>query len=1018
MGPVTRKMMGKFKCAAAAFALAGAANLPAEAHAQALSEYRIDGGPLREALIAYARQSRRQLLYASNLVEGRRAPALHGRFDPDEALRRLLAGTGIGVRRAGNAYVLEAGPRPLSRPAAAPPRRPRPAPPPRPLAPPPVAVAPEQPRNDVIVTGSNIRGLRDGPSPVQVIDRAAIERDGFGTVAEAMAALPQNFGGTGTEDTVLTNTDVSVLNIGLGSSANLRGLGSDATLTLLNGRRLPGSGGKGDFTDLSLIPLAAVERVEILTDGASAIYGADAVGGVVNIILRRSMEGGKTRLRVGTSTQGGGTEIQAAHVQGFSWAGGNLIAAYEFQRRDSLATADRDFTATADLRARGGDDFRSFFSNPGTIVGLSPATGALVPRFAIPTGTNGTGLTPGHFLPGANLQTLYEGADLLPRQTRHNAYLAVRQEVAPGIEFNVQGRYGHRRFAYASAPSSTVITVTAANPFFVSPDGAASSLIAYWFGDDLGPIYNRGTVEAWSAAAGLNANLGRRWALDLYAGHAEERLRQGSFNLVQNSFLAEAVGAAPDAAGTPFSPSRDGYFNPYGDGAVNLPAVLDFIDDGYLRQNTDSTITSLDAKADGPLVTLPGGAARLAIGASWRRESFTYFGETFVAGLIPAPILPVGGSRAMLAAYGELVVPLFGPGNARPGLERLELVGAVRHERYDDFGSATSPKLGIVWEPVGGLRLRASYGTSFRTPALRELNQPVGISSGQLRDANNVARSVLLLTGGNPDLKPERARSYTAGVQLAPITLPGFRAELNFYRIRFANRIGTPVAENRALALRDPTLAPFIQTISPGTNAADRALVIDLSTRPGSTVSPLIPPELYTAIVDSRFVNTASLLVQGLDLFLSQRFDLAGGQASVAFNGAFLFDYQRRATPAAPAIERVDRVGNPPDLRLRLSGSWDRSVFGATASVNHIGAYRDDLGLAPRRIASWTTFDAQLRLRLDGARFLGGTLLALSIQNLFDRDPPFVNRSTGQAYDSTNADPLGRIVALQLIKAW
>jgi outer membrane receptor protein involved in Fe transport len=871
---------------------------------------------------------------------------------------------------------------------------------------------------EVIVTGSNIRGLTQGPSPVQVIDRAAIERDGYGSVADAMAALPQNFGGTGTEDTVLTNTDVSVLNIGLGSSANLRGLGSDATLTLLNGRRLPGSGGKGDFADLSLIPLAAVERVEILTDGASAIYGADAVGGVVNIILRRNLDGGETRLRVGTATQGGGTEVQAAHVQGFRWNGGSLIAAYEYQRRDSLAAADRAFTRSADLRPSGGDDFRSYFSNPGTIVGPSPATGAIVPRFAIPGGTNGIGLTPAQFLPGANLQTLYEGADLLPQQTRHNGYLLVRQAVGSGIELSAQGRYGRRHFSYASAPSSTILTVNAANPFFVSPDGAPSSLIAYWFGDELGPIRNRGTVQSWSVSTGLTADLGRRWALDLYAGYAAEHLRQGSFNLVQSSFLAEAAGSAPDNPATSFSPARDGYFNPYGDGAVNSRGIVDFIDDGYLRQNTNSSLASLDAKLDGPLFTLPGGAVRLAVGASARRERFLYFGETFVAGLVPTPIAPVGGNRAMLAAFGELILPLFGPDNARPGFERLELVGALRYEHYDDFGSAASPKLGLVWEPLRGVRLRASYGTSFRTPALRELNQPVGISSSQLRDAQNVARSVLLLTGGNPDLEPERAQSFTAGLQLAPAAVRGFRAEVNFFRTRFDNRIGTPVAENRQLALRDPTLAPFIQPISPGTNPADRALVVALSNSPGSTVSPLIPPELYTAIVDSRFVNTGQLLVQGIDLLLSQRFALAGGQASVSVNGAFLLDYERRATPAAVPVERLDTVGNPPDLRLRLSTSWDRGPIGLTATINHLGAYRDDLSPVARRVGAWTTVDAQIRLRPAGPGWPDGLQLALSVQNLFDRDPPFVNRSTGQAYDSTNADPLGRYVALQLIKAW
>lgn len=959
--------------------------------------YDIRARDLGTALTELARQSNREIYFPADLTRGLRAPRVDGQLTVEQALARMLRGSGLRYRlNASGAIVVSSSGEGQAGSAAA---------------------DNGSADQEIVVTGSNIRGRTEGPSPVQVVDRSAIERDGFGTVAEAIAALPQNFGGTGTEDTVLTNTDTSTLNFAVGSSANLRGLGSDATLTLVNGRRLPGSGGKGDFADLSLIPLAAVERVEVLTDGASAIYGADAVGGVVNLVLRRRLDGGETRLRVGAVTRGGAEDVQLAHVQGLAWTGGSLIAAYEFQRRDNLAAADRAFARTADLRPRGGDDFRNFFANPGTIIGPSPS-GALAPRFAIPSGTNGTGLSPSDFVPGANLQTSYEGADLLPRQTRHNGYLLVQQDVGSGIALSAQGRYGRRRFNYNTAPAVGVITVNAGNPYFVSPDGAPSSLIAYWFGEDLGPIRNFGTVEAWSAAAGMTAALGGRWALDLHAGLAEEQVRQGNDNLVQSTFLAEAAGSAPDNPATAFSPARDGYFNPYGDGVVNSAAILDFIDAGYLRQNSESRLVSADAKIDGPLFDLPGGAVRAAFGAGYRRETFRYFGESFVAGLTPTPIAPVGGSRSVIAAFGELALPVVGAANAMPGIARLEVVAAVRFENYSDFGSTANPKVGLVWEPVAGFRLRASYGTSFRTPALRELNQPQAISTSQLRDPQNVNRSVLLLTGGNPDLEPERATSFSAGFQAAPTSVPGLRIEANFFRIRFSNRIATPVSDNRQLALRDPTLAPFITPISPATSPADRALVIELSGRPGSTVSPLIPPELYTAIVDGRFVNTASLFVQGLDLSLGHRFDLSAGRASVALNGSYLFDYARRATPLAPAVERVDTLGSPPDLRLRATASWDRGLFGITASVNHLGAYRDDLSIVPRRVSSWTTADLQLRLSLETVRWLAGTQISLSVQNLFDHDPPFVNRSPGLAYDASNADPLGRYVAVQLVKRW
>lgn len=1003
----------QLKCAAAALVLAVTVSLPDRAAAQAAIEFQIERGSLRDALTAYARITRRQLLYPSALVAGRTAPALRGRYNADEALNHLLEGSGIRFRRAGNAYVLIAPTR-----QATPPRpRPLRTPPPIVARPPAAQIAEPADEQAIVVTGTNIRGRTEGAAPVQVIGREDIERSGQGSVAEAIAALPQNFGGTGTEDTVLTASDRTIPNNGLGSSANLRALGSDATLTLINGRRVAGSGGKGDFTDLSLIPLAAVDRIEVLTDGASAIYGSDAVGGVVNVLLRRNFSGAETRLRVGTATEGDTQEVQLGQVFGARWNGGSLLAAYEFQRRDALHAGDRSFTSTADLRPSGGNDFRSFFSSPGTLVGPGPS-GGLVPRFAIPRNQNGTGLRPADFLPGANLTSAIEGTDLLPRQTRHAGYLLLRQNLAPGVEAFAEGRYGHRRYFFAGPASTTVVQVTGSNPFFVSPDGAPFSLVAYSFIDELGPTENRGTVEAYSAAAGLTVELGDAWSADAYLAYARERTGVDQTNLINDTFLAEASGALPDNPNTPFSAARDGFFNPYGDGRVNSAVVLDFVGQGYTHDRINSGLLSANLTVGGTLFDLPGGEVRAALGASFRRESFVRNGESQLFGTAPTPAVAVDEARNVLAFFGEVTVPLFGPSNARPGLQRLELSAALRHERYDDFGASTNPRLGVIWEPVTGFRLRGSYGTSFRSPALRETTDPLAVSATQLRDNAGALNIVLFLGGGNPDLEPERATSWTFGAQLLPSAVPGLRAEATYFQTRFSNRIGTPAFEDLTVALRDGNLSPFVTPISPVTNPADRARVDMLRATPGASVPAFVSSEQFRFIIDGRYVNTAQVLVRGIDVLVSQRFGLFGGEASVAFNGSYLIDYRRQTTPVSPLIERVDTVGNPPDLRLRASANWDRGPFGATASLNYVDSYRDNVSVPPRSVSAWTTLDVQLRYRPQWGGWLRGLSFSLSIQNLFDSDPPFVNRTTGQAYDATNADPLGRFIAFQLIKSW
>jgi outer membrane receptor protein involved in Fe transport len=409
---------------------------------------------------------------------------------------------------------------------------------------------------------------------------------------------------------------------------------------------------------------------------------------------------------------------------------------------------------------------------------------------------------------------------------------------------------------------------------------------------------------------------------------------------------------------------------------------------------------------------------RLALGGAFRRESFFRTGEILLFGQESEPLLRADTERDVVAVFGEVVVPLFGSANARPGLKRLELSAALRHERYDDFGSSTNPRIGLVWEPLDGVRLRGSYGTSFRAPGLRELNDPTNVGISQLPDENGNLNTVLFLTGGNPDLEAERARSLTLGIQVAPPSLSGFRAEATYFDTRFSNRIGQPAFEDRQLVLRDEAFSPFVTFVDPANNPADRALVEELSSRPGSTVPPFFPRELFGAIVDGRYVNTARVLVRGLDFLLTQRFQLGGGNASVAANASYILDFRRQPTPTASPRERVDTVGNPTDLRMRLTGNWDRDAFGATFSLNYADEYRDDVSQPERKVDSWLTVDAQLRYQPNWRGVLSGTSLSLSVQNLFNSDPPFVNRPPGQAYDAANADPLGRFVALQIIKSW
>ncbi|MBB5685017.1 TonB-dependent receptor [Sphingobium boeckii] len=979
----------------------------------------IEAGSLDAALKDYMRITGRQILYPTALVSGLSAPGVAGVMDPDRALAQLLAGKPItAVHRGRNIYVLVAD-RSRARPAS-PPRAKTSRKRPKEIAQPgPQSTEAEVALSTIVVTGSHIRGGANGTSEVITLTATDMERAGVGTVAEAIATLPQNFGGTANEDTTVTGADRTTNNLALASSVNLRGLGADATLTLVNGRRVAGSGGSGDFADLSSIPAAAVQRIEVLADGASALYGSDAIGGVVNVILKRDFEGLESRFRLGSVTTGKSRDVQLGQVGGLHWGSGHALLAYEYQERGALRASDRRYTRSADLRPLGGHDYRLYFSNPGTILLIDPATGGFAPAFAIPSGQNGIGLTAADLIPGPSLSNQRNNTDLLPRQRRHAGYFNIEQEAADALQIYGEARYSHRVFDYRAQGTPALLAVTPSNPYFVSADGSPLTRIAYSFDKDLGPTLVRGRAEALSLTGGTIVRPGGDWQIDAYATYARQIDVSRNSNIANQASYFEALGFTPDDPATAFSTSRDGFFNPFADGAVNSRAMTDFIANGFLDERLRNSLVMGNVIADGSLFTLPGGAVKLAIGAQARGEHFSYGGESRFYTVAPRPIAPQDYDRSIRSAFAELAIPIFGAGNRTAGFERLTLSAAVRHEHYSDFGSTTNPKFGAVWEPIPGLTLRGSYGTSFRAPALTELGARFTVSGTQLPNVGGGTLQALIMSGGNTALKPETARSLNFGMRIAPPNWGGFSTEISYFDTRFRDRIAQPVTEQILQALTNPVFSPFVTFVNPVSSVADRQRVEALLAEPGAVASVLLPVENYRAIIDSRYVNTATVWVRGMDVSVSNTLRLGGDSLALSANASLLFDYRDRVTPTSVVVERVGTLGNPVDLRARASAHWTHGDFGAGVTVNYVGRYTDTISVPARPISDWAGFDLQLRYEPQTpSGWRDGLSVALNVQNVFDRDPPFVDRNRGYAYDAANADVLGRFASLQVKKRW
>ncbi|AMG75567.1 TonB-dependent receptor [Sphingopyxis granuli] len=947
--------------------------------------YDIAAQDLGAALRSYSQISGREVVASSTIVAGKRSTRVQGRLNADAALSRLLSGTGLVaelvdgalVVREGNEGAAEAGSTDASGEA-------------------------------IIVTGSRIRGVGPTGSPIVTIDREAIEKSGYGTVQQMLQSLPQAFGGGSNETTTGATTRNGTGNDAtLGSSINLRGLGTNSTLVLIDGAR-PALGGVGGlFADISLIPMTAVERIEVLTDGASAIYGADAVAGVVNLRLRNRFEGGETILRAGTA-DGDMTEVQFSQLLGKKWSGGHLVLAYQYSDRGALAAAERDF-AREDLRPFGGPDYRSIYASPGTI---RAANGQL---FGIPAGQNGRSLTAAQLLPGVqNRRDNRAETDILPRQRVHSLYAAGEFEITGGLTFRASilgAQRKYRKETNVTALRTARVPVT--NPFYVDPIGTRQPVqVTYNFVNDVGPQINEGRVRALSASAGLEQTIGE-WRIHVGGAYGVQKGKARTLNQVNSARLAVALADTNPATS----------FNVFGDGSANNPATIDYIRGG-IETIDDFKTWSAALRADGPLFRLPAGDVRLAAGAEYRREAYDYYRILDTSTLTPSAGFYPGfpGPRHVKSIYAELLVPIFGPDNAMPGFHKLDLTLAGRIEDYNQFGRTENPKISARWEPIEGIAVRASYGTSFRAPQFDELIGPALslYTTATVPDPRSPTgtSNVLALFGYAPNIQPEKATTWTAGFDIAPRSMPGLRASLTYFDVDYRDRIGT-LTEDYLRFLTNLDVFGGVVTDNPSLD-----LVQFYYNQPTFTNPINIAPGQVVAILDGQTRNLAREHQEGIDFEIGYAPELAGGTLDLGVSGTHIFSIRKQLSPGSVSSDFVGLYASPVKWRMRGRLGWSKGGFAASAFVNYTDGYKNQVVIPNERVSAWTTVDLTLSQRIGGnaADASGrGLQLGLAIQNLFDRDPPYVNnksQTSALGYDPEKASPLGRMISVQAVVRW
>lgn len=985
------------------------------------TEFNIRPQSLDSALLVFAEQADVQVSVSTVVITGIRTQGVVGRFTPSVALARLLTETGLRFTTIGDRTysVSQGGPgsahdrktvgraddstRTLAQGETAPSSR---APPGRSTAPStqgPAVTTDETAASrdvmaEVVVTGTHIRGVAPVGSNLITIDRQEINKSGFATVQDTLQALPQNFGGGPGEDRSKAGPEAEK-NVARGTSVNLRGLSAGGTLVLVDGRRLAPGGQEGAFTNVSSLPLTAVERIDVLADGASALYGSDAIGGVVNVILRKDYQGAESQARIGTVTEGGRNEYQFGQALGTSWESGRALLALEYTQQDALAAADRRQRGHSDLRPLGGDNFDIRSGNPGTIV-IGTST------WAIPRGQDGTALQPTDLVEGTvNLHNRFEQEDYLPEQRMASAFGTAHQQLGDALAVFADLLYANRQVDTRMASSPLFLLVPSTNPYYVNPAGGTGDVgVQYTMLADLDTPRIEADVETYNTALGTTVELGNAWQMTGSASYASEVVEQRAFNTNINGTALIAALADPNPATA---------FNPFGDGSFTNPATLATLNATSLFA-TDSSLRGANVLADGPLFRLPGGSVRLAVGADYREQSFDSHN------LAPASNVDLRGmfDRNVSAAFAEVFIPLVGAENRSAGLERLEISFAGRYEKYSDFGETTNPKVGVAWAPLAGLAFRGTWSTSFKAPILADLDETNnGTVIFPLPDPQSPTgfSDILLWFGKNADLQEETATSWSAGVDLSPPSLPVLKVGITYFDIEYEDRVeGLP----GILSLADPRFADFIArnpTAEQREAACSRGTFLgNFSGTPGDCRTA------NTVLVDNRLQNVALTKTSGLDFLGSYVIESGIGTFDLNLNATYVLDFSRQLTQSSPVIDQLNLRNLPVDLRARGSVSWNRGSFGATVFVNYTDSYDDRVSIPARKIDSWTTADLQLAYRHDtgGDSFLSDTTFAFNAQNLFDEDAPFVNDPAGIGFDPDNANVRGRLVSLQVRKSW
>ncbi len=953
---------------------------PATANTDAPIHYTIEAPQLSAALIQLSQQSGISIVFADQVVRDLPAPEVVGTVSTSEVLDTLLQGTNLGWKLVDSKVIaiFQVKCSTTTNGCLTPEEI---------ISKYPVYV-PGIEQTYVYgthVTGSRIRRSgHTGGAPVDILSAPDIELSGAQTLGELLKFVPAVSGNA---------LSTAVSNGGNGTaSVTLRGLPASNTLVLINGRRVANDGLAGESVDLNSIPPAAVERIEILKDGASAIYGSDAIAGVVNVITKRDFHGLLVEAYYGQSQEGDLETATQTLKYGTGLPEGSFFITASRYRQDPIYSRSRAVSRSADTRRLGGTDQRS---------SATPDA-----RVSLPSGQ--TLIAQGEGYRRATDEDLFNyqafTTAVVPLE-RNSLYTNASYDFSESVT-------GYLDLSYVETDAESTLAPTPVFTAFEQTDLVVSAESIYnAFDEDLADVRRRllefpdrrqrNTSEV-SRFSAVMEGLFDAWNWDFAYNWSRSEASETTSGIVNADRLARAIGPAASCLG----PGIDGCVpvNLTGPSGSITPDQVDYI---ITRGDVSgySKLSSGGLNFSRAFNWLRAGRTDIAFGLEYRRESTSKKPSSLLANastIGATNFEATRGSRSVTELYLETVVPLW---KSSSGLSSVDLEAALRYSDYSDFGSTNNPKISLRWRPSPSWLIRANYAEGFRAPSLNELyegtteeqafindpcTQPPNVAQlpGCTTLADATRNQFLTLKGGNPGLSPETSDTYSLGVVWTPTGAKGLALSIDLFEIEQQDVVSSS--------------AQFIVNQNARSGAFDDRVERD-------DMGNL-------TLVSASNINIGEREVRGADFALTWHLPrLRWGQFSVIGNASWIHEYLARLDLTAPSVdfagtfrdEASEGLGGIPDWKAQLGLRWSQDRWKGSYQLHYIDGMTERIPESPRTrsIDDWLVHDVQLNYTFPVQE---GLRLTLGIDNLWDEDAPLATSAFNDNIDGRSHELKGR----------